>query len=83
MPDRADESGFPRQIGRSLGQPAVAVLALRKRQRVAKANEGDLVIWPVDDKDVPQVSIDPRVVSLLEEVLAAVKENTDVLREQR
>jgi hypothetical protein len=75
---RSDESGFPRPIGRSLGQPGITVMAGRKRSRSEKADEGDLAILPVDHDDVLLVST-PEVVKLLEQVVKALERNTKAI----
>lgn len=75
----ADESGFPRQIGASLGKPGAGVLVGRKRTRSEKADEGDLVILPVDHDDVLLVS-SPPVLRALERIEAALKENTKAIQ---
>lgn len=77
MAERADESGFPRTIGRAPSQKEVAILVGRKRSRTEKAVEGDLVMLPVDHDDVLRVSIDPAVVKLLEKNVTLLEKIND------
>ena len=73
--NRADESGFPRTLGRAPSQKEVAILVGRKQTRLEKAKEGDLVILAVNGNDQLVVeAITPAVVGLLSEIRDQLKE---------
>ncbi len=70
----ADESGFPRSIGRSLGQPEPTVIVGRKRTRTQDPVEGDLVILPVNGGGELIVEAQsPVMEGLLRELLHEIK----------
>ena len=82
---RSDSSGFPRPIGRSLGQPEVALVAGRKRAFSLPAGAGELALVPVADDDSLKVTItDGReIVSLLAEIRDALKTTNELLAQLR
>lgn len=85
MADKADESGFPRAIGRAPSQKEVAIVVGRKRTRLERSDEGGLVMFPVAPDDTPLMTIThgQQIVSLLTEIRDAMTTTNELLERLR